>query len=393
MINRHCWAFLSQFFDVFVVLPQINRKITGFLLIKPSVIVGLLMRVDSHRLARVCCFYWWKTMPTEFLAQHPRVVLTHTPTPLEYLGRLTEYLQGPSIYIKRDDCTGLATGGNKARKLEFLVGDAIKQGCDCLVTVGGLQSNHARQTAAAAARAGLGCELLLQEVEGAPAGNYEYNGNLLLDELLGARVHRFPANVFLHEELNRFVVALREKGRKPYAVPLGGSSAVGALGYVVAVQELLAQCVEIGITPTQIVLATGSAGTQAGVLAGLAAANSAVRVIGVNVSSSSVAQTKKVRALLDATCALLGVEAPGDEEIVCDDGFYRPGYGVPNEGMVQAVRLLAEKEGILLDPVYTGKAMAGLLDMVHNGVIEPEDTTVFLHTGGSAGLFAYPREL
>lgn len=332
-------------------------------------------------------------MSQEFLAQHARVSLAHTPTPLEYLARLTDYLQGPAIYIKRDDCTGLATGGNKTRKLEFLLGDALQQGCDTLVTVGGLQSNHARQTAAAAARAGLRCELLLQEVAGVPAGNYDYNGNLLLNDLMGARVHRYPSDAFMNEELERYIEVLKARNRKPYAVPLGGSSAVGALGYVVAVQELLQQCIDMGIAPSRIVLATGSAGTQAGVLAGLAAVRSAIQVTGINVSTSSVSQQRKVRVLLDETCALLGIESPGDDAIICNDNYYKPGYGVPNPEMIQAVRLLAEKEGLLLDPVYTGKAMAGLLDLVHTGELDSDSTTIFLHTGGSAGLFAYPREI
>ncbi len=332
-------------------------------------------------------------MSQEFLAQHPRVSLAHAPTPFEYLERLSKHLRGPSIYVKRDDCTGLATGGNKTRKLEFLLGDALQKGCDTLITCGGLQSNHARQTAAAAARTGMHCELLLQEIAGTPDGNYDYNGNLLLDELFGARVHRFPADAVLHDELERHLVALRAHDRTPYAIPIGGSNALGALGYVVAVQELLQQCAAADVHPTQIVLATGSAGTQAGVLAGLALARSEIVVIGINVSASTATQTRKVRALLDATCHLLGVAAPDDRAIICNDNFYQPGYGVPNSGMVNAVRLLAEQEGLLLDPVYTGKAMAGLLAMVQTGEIAPDSTTVFLHTGGSSGLFAYPREL
>ena len=332
-------------------------------------------------------------MAIGFLEQHPRLRLAHTPTPLEPLSRLTDYLQGPALFIKRDDCTGLATGGNKTRKLEFLAGAAIKEGCDSLVTVGGLQSNHARQTAAAAAKAGLECDLLLQEVPNAPEGNYDYNGNLLLNGLMGARVHRYPSDAFMNEELSSFVAQLRDQGKKPYAVPLGGSNPVGALGYVVAVQELLAQCVEQGIAPTHIVLATGSAGTQAGVLAGLAAAKSDVRVIGINVSGTEVYQRQKVQRLTQETCSLLGIDAPDEEAVVCDDHYYLPGYGVPNEGMVHAVRLLAEKEAVLLDPVYTGKAMAGLLDLVHKGEIPEDSTVVFLHTGGSSALFAYPRDV
>jgi len=314
-------------------------------------------------------------MANGFLSQYPRLPLAHTPTPLEYLPRLTDYLQGPALFVKRDDCTGLATGGNKTRKLEFLVGAAIEEGCDTLVTVGGLQSNHARQTAAAAAKAGLECELLLQEIPNTPEGNYDYNGNLLLDGLLGARVHRYPPGAFMNEELESFVSQLRDQGRKPYAVPLGGSNAIGALGYAVAVQEL------------------GSGGTQAGVLAGLAAAKSDVGVIGINVSATEVFQRQKVLRLTHETCALLGVDAPGEDAVVCDDNYYLPGYGVVNEGMVHAVRLFAEKEGVVLDPVYTGKAMAGLLDLVHKGRFPENSTVVFLHTGGSSGLFAYPRDV
>jgi D-cysteine desulfhydrase/L-cysteate sulfo-lyase len=330
-------------------------------------------------------------MSQGFLEAFPRVALAHLPTPLEPMPRLSNYLKGARLFVKRDDCTGLATGGNKTRKLEFLLGDALAQGCDTLVTVGGLQSNHARQTAAAAARAGLHCELLLQEIAGVPEGNYDYNGNLLLDELLGAVVHRFDDTVFLHEELDAFCERLSLQGRSPYAVPLGGSNALGALGYVVAVQELLQQCLEANITPDHIVLASGSAGTQAGVLAGLAAARAETRVIGINVGASEATQTPKVRRLLHETCALLGIDAPDDAAIICNDGYYAPGYGIPNREMVQAVRLVAELEGLMLDPVYSGKAMAGLIDLIHSGALEPGDTTIFLHTGGSAGLFAYPR--
>ncbi len=330
-------------------------------------------------------------MSQGFLEAFPRATLAHLPTPLEPLPRLSNYLKGARLFVKRDDCTGLATGGNKTRKLEFLLGEALAQGCDTLVTVGGLQSNHARQTAAAAARAGLHCELLLQKIAGVPEGNYDYNGNLLLDELLGAVVHRFPDTAFLNEELDALCERLSEQGRSPYAVPLGGSNALGALGYVVAVQELLQQCLEANITPDHIVLASGSAGTQAGVLAGLAAARAETRVIGINVSASEASQTSKVRRLLHETCALLDIDAPDDDAIICNDGYYAPGYGIPNREMVQAVRLVAELEGLMLDPVYTGKAMAGLIDLIHSGALEPGDTTIFLHTGGSAGLFAYPR--
>ncbi|MEM7218177.1 MAG: D-cysteine desulfhydrase [Pseudomonadota bacterium] len=330
---------------------------------------------------------------SDFLTQYPRVDLAHLPTPLEPLRRLTEYLRGPELFIKRDDCTGLATGGNKTRKLEFLLGDALAEGCESVVTVGGLQSNHARQTAAAAARLGLGCELLLQEITGAPEGAYEYSANLLLNDLCGATVRRYPADADMAAELDAFIERLVAKGRKPYRIPLGGSSALGALGYVLAIEEILTQSIEQNMPITHIVVATGSGGTQAGLLAGLAAAGSPIQVIGINVSTSREKQTERVAAVLDDTCKLLGLPGVAADRIHCEDAYFEPGYGVPNEGMVQALRLLAQTEGLLLDPVYTGKAMAGLIDLVHQGRFEADDQVLFLHTGGSAGLFAYPRSL
>lgn len=325
--------------------------------------------------------------------------LAHLPTPLEPLrrlaGRLTAELGTsavvPQLWIKRDDATGLAGGGNKTRKLEFLLGEALAQDCDTLVTVGGLQSNHARQTAAAAAIGGLDCELLLQDIEGTPDGSYANNGNLLLDDLLGARVQRFAANADLRRELTHRVTALRGSGRAPYAVPLGGSNSVGALGYVVALQELLEQCKNRAIHPTHLVLATGSAGTQAGVLAGVAAAGVDVQVIGITVSRSATRQCQQVRAVLHETCQRIGIRPPDDAKIICNDGYFAPGYGVVNAGMQRSVRLLAASEAILLDPVYTGKAMAGMIDLIEQGVFQPHDVVIFLHTGGAAGLFAYPE--
>lgn len=333
------------------------------------------------------------------LERTPRVRLAHLPTPLEPLRRLTEHLADtasspgrvPQLWIKRDDATGLAGGGNKTRKLEFLLGDAIAQASDVLVSVGGLQSNHARQTAAAAAACGLDCELLLQEITGAPSGSYTNNGNLLLDDLLGAHVQRLAADADLSLQLAQATERLRAAGRSPYAVPLGGSNALGALGYVVAVQELLVQCEQLAIRPTHIVMATGSAGTQAGVLAGLAAADADIEVIGVTVSRAAAKQRELVSGLLRQTCAQLGIETPSDAKVLCNDGYFAPGYGVANAAMVRSVRLLATTEAMLLDPVYTGKAMAGLIDLVEQGVFAADSLVIFLHTGGSAGLFAYPE--
>jgi len=331
------------------------------------------------------------------LQREARVELAHLPTPLQPMPRLRAALgpnaSVPQLWIKRDDTTGLAGGGNKTRKLEFLLGDAVARGCDTLVTVGGLQSNHARQTAAAAARCGLDCELLLQDVNGAPGGSYGYNGNLLLDNLLGARVERFSAQADMSDELARATERLQSLGRTPYSVPLGGSNALGALGYVLAVQELIEQCENQQVKPTHLVLASGSAGTQAGVLAGLAAANFELAVIGVTVSRKGDEQRRRVRVLLHEICRRLAVPPPSNAKIICNDGYYAPGYGVPNAGMVRSVRLLASSEAILLDPVYTGKAMAGLLGMIDQGAFSADDVVIFLHTGGAAGLFAYPESL
>ena len=328
-------------------------------------------------------------MPRLSLASFPRLPLAHLPTPLEPLDNLTKALGGPQIFIKRDDCTGLATGGNKTRKLEFLMGEARDKDCDIVLTAGGLQSNHARQTAAAAARCGLDCELFLEAVPGTPKEDYDRNGNLLLDRLLGAVVHRCPGDGSLLTRMAARAEALRSDGRKPYVVPVGGSNGVGALGYVDCAQELLQQAEARGLAFSHLVMATGSGGTQAGLLAGLQAGGSTASLIGINVSASEADQKAKLRPILEETFHLLDLVLPPESAVTCNGGYYQPGYGIPNEKTLAALRLLAETEAILLDPVYTGKAMTGLIAMIREGRFTPNDKVVFLHTGGAAGLFAY----
>jgi L-cysteate sulfo-lyase len=323
------------------------------------------------------------------LAQFPRIRFAHLPTPLEPLDNLTKSLGGPNLYIKRDDCTGLAIGGNKTRKLEFLVADAISQGADTIVTTGGIQSNHVRQTAAAAAKAGLKCELVLARTVAWGADEYETTGNIQLDRLLGANVHIFPGDEDRLAAMDIIAGRVKSRGGKAYVVPSGGSTAVGALGYVDCAMELARQADDQGIRIDCLVHATGSAGTQGGLVAGMHAINSQIKVIGIDIDAEPDYVEKHVKRLAGETCSKMGINAPDDSTIIVESGYAGQAYGVPTEGMVAAVERLAREEGILLDPVYTGKAMAGLIDMVEKGRFDKVDNVVFLHTGGSPGLFAY----
>jgi len=324
------------------------------------------------------------------LDDFPRLPLAHLPTPLEPLPRLSEALGGPSIWVKRDDCTGLGGGGNKTRKLEFLMAAARAQGADAVITPGAVQSNHARQTAAAAARLGMACHLLLEEIAADADRDYRVNGNVLLDRLFDARLHTFPADTDLDLAAESLAGELRESGSVPYLIPEGGSSPLGALGYVVCAHELLDQARERSLSIDHVVLATGSAGTQAGLLAGLHLRESDIPVLGICVSRSAKEQELKVAPLCAQTLELLGCERPLPREAVRANGDYvGQGYGLATRDMIKAVSLAASSEGLLLDPVYTGKAMAGLADLVGHGKFTSDDTIVFLHTGGSPALFAY----
>jgi len=325
------------------------------------------------------------------LQDFPRVRLGHWPTPLEPMKGLARRLGGTDrLYIKRDDCTGLATGGSKTRKLEFLVGEAKRLGADTLLTQGAVQSNHVRQTAAAAAFMGWACEAILEErVPNAPA-EYNESGNVLLDHLFGIPLHRVPAGTAMDAALDALALKLREQGRKPYVIPGGGSNALGSLGYVDCVLELQRQCDAMGLRKPHLVHATGSAGTQAGLVAGIHALGLDWPVTGIGVRAPREAQETRVYELALRVLGLLGVAQPlPRERVVADDRFIGGGYGIPTDSMIEAVTMLARTEGILADPVYTGKGLAGLLEMIRTGRFKPDEDVIFVHTGGSAGLFGY----
>ena len=324
-------------------------------------------------------------MLTETLA---RVSIAHLPTPLEPLSRLTAQLGGPELWIKRDDQTGLATGGNKARKLEFLVADALAQGADTLITAGAAQSNHARQTAAAAAKFGLACTLALRGEE--PP---RVQGNLLLDRVLGAEVV-WAADRPLEDAMARVSDELRAVGRCPYVVPYGGSNPIGASGYAAAMEELLAQCAERELHFDHIVLASSSGGTQAGLMVGARALAYGGQVLGISVDQGASTLRHRLADLATATADRLGLAlAFTPEDFYVDDGYLGGGYGVVGELERAAIRTLARTEGMLLDPVYTGRAFGGLLDLVRRGKVGRHERVLFWHTGGTTGVFGYGEGL
>lgn len=315
--------------------------------------------------------------------------LAFLPTPIVGLPRLSAALGGAQIWMKRDDQTGLATGGNKARKLEYLVGDALARGADTLITAGAAQSNHCRQTAAAAAAAGLHCHLVLGgSPPDVPAGN------LLLDELLGARIH-WAGSRRKGEDIPRIVAELRETGLHPYAVPYGGSSTVGAMGFVEAARELREQVAGQGFDFTHVVFASSSGGTHAGLLAGMAHYGLAAELVGIRIDKENndepFAQT--VKELAATVSVSLGRERTFDDTALGLVEDYAGDYGVVGESERDAIRLTARTEGVLLDPVYTGRAMAALIDMIRRGRLTENDRILFWHTGGTPALFAYADEL
>jgi L-cysteate sulfo-lyase len=324
------------------------------------------------------------------LARFPRVHLFAKPTPLERLASLSRHLGGPDIWIKRDDCTMVATGGNKIRKLEWLVGEAQAQGATHLVTQGAVQSNHVRQTAAVAKRFGMKCTALLEHRIDTNDRDYLNSGNVLLDRLFDTAIEYRPGGVDMNVEAEAKGEALRAAGEKPYVIPGGGSNRVGALGYVSCAQELQQQADEIGLRIDRVVTATGSAGTQAGLVVGLEGCNAGIPVLGIGVRAPKDSQEANVHRLAEATADYIGVRGGIARSAVtanCD--YVGPGYGQPTPGMTEAVLMLARLEGLLLDPVYSGKAMAGLIDLIRRGQIRKGETVVFLHTGGAVGLFGY----
>jgi L-cysteate sulfo-lyase len=328
------------------------------------------------------------------LAQFPRIKLCQAPTPLEFLPNLTKSLGGPDILIKRDDLTGMGGGGNKVRKLEYLAGEAVALGANHLVTQGAVQSNHVRQTAAVAAKLGMRCTAVLEHRIETNDPEYLNSGNVLLDRLMGIDIEYRPGGTDMQAAIEAVGAKLEGEGAKPYLIPGGGSNPTGALGYVHVAAELVGQLNEQGLSIDVLVHATGSAGTQAGLVAGLHALNSPIPVLGIGVRNPRDKQESNVRKLAEATLRHLGIAAPLPTSAVqanCD--YVGAGYGIPTPGMVEAVQMVARTEGIFLDPVYSGKGMAGLIDLIRKGRFTKGQTVVFLHTGGSSGLFGYTGAL
>jgi L-cysteate sulfo-lyase len=326
------------------------------------------------------------------LARFPRVRLFPSPTPLEPLSNLSRELGGPEIWIKRDDCTVVATGGNKVRKLEWLVGEARAQGATHLVTQGAVQSNHVRQTAAVARRFGMKCTALLEHRIETNDRDYLDSGNVLLDRLFDCAIEYRPGGADMNAEAEAKGEELRAAGEKAYVIPGGGSNRVGALGYVSCAQELVQQADEMGLTIDRLVTATGSAGTQAGLVVGLEGMDAGIPVLGIGVRAPKDRQEANVHNLAEATADYVGVRGGVARSAVaanCD--YVGPGYGQPTPGMIEAVKMLGRLEGVLLDPVYSGKAMAGLIDLIRKGQIAKRERVVFLHTGGAVGLFGYTK--
>ena len=328
------------------------------------------------------------------LARFPRRRYTPGWTPIEKLERLSTRLGGPDIYIKRDDLLGLAGGGNKTRKLEFLVADALAQGADTLITCGAVQSNHCRLTLAAAVKEGLKCRLVLEE-RVPNSYNPDATGNNFLFRLLGVEaISVVKAGVDLAAEMQKAADQVAALGRKAYIIPGGGSNALGALGYVSCAEEILAQTHEMGLRLDHIVCASGSTGTHAGLICGLVGNNSHIPLTGINVRRTRQEQEPNVHKLAQEVAALLGI--PGGiprEAITALGDWVGPGYSLPTPEMVDAVRTLAQLEGILLDPVYTGKAMAGLIALVRSRAFQAGQRVLFVHTGGAPALYAYQSVL
>ena len=328
------------------------------------------------------------------LAKFARRRYTEGYTPLEYLPRFTQAVGGPNIYIKRDDLLGLTAGGNKTRKLEFLVADALSQGSDTLITCGAVQSNHCRLTLAAAVKEGLKCRLILEE---RVAGSYnpQSSGNNFLFRLLGVeKIQVVPGGSDMMAAMSKTAEDLSKEGRKGYIIPGGGSNPIGATGYVACAQEIQDQLFSKGISINRIVTPSGSAGTHAGLVTGFYGCNMNIPVVGVSVSRDNEEQETLVYKLVENTAARLGINTSIPREAVVSNGdYWRPKYSVPNKKMVEAVNMLAKTEGILLDPVYTGKAMAGLIDLSRKAFFKKGENVLFVHTGGSPALYAYMKAI
>lgn len=328
------------------------------------------------------------------LGTQPRIRLATLPTQLHDAPRLRDALggvgQAPRILIKRDDMTGLAFGGNKVRKLEFLIADAIAHGATTIITAGAVQSNHARATAGAARIAGMRPVLVLDtKIDEPPV-----QGNLLLDHLMGAETRFVPAGTDMDAAMADVAAELTAAGERPYVIPIGGSNAIGTLGYVAATLEIASQCFELGVSPSRLYYANGSRGTQAGLVLGAKIYNAPYSIHGIAVSGGDEIKRQRAIAIAAGAAELLGSGirlAPDD--LLNDEGYIGEGYGILTGGCIEAIQLTARTEGVFLDPVYSGKAMAGLIQHIRTGLIDPTETVIFLHTGGSPALFAKAAEL
>ena len=327
-----------------------------------------------------------------------RLSIAHLPTPFEFLDVLTSELGGPRIYVKRDDQTGLAFGGNKTRKAEFIVADALDKDADVLITWGGLQSNWCRQMVAATRMFGIRPVLVLTKKEGQPV---EYGGNLLLDAIMGADIRIVEPEADREEVAHRIAREEKTAGHRPYVVSVGGSRTggsmvepLGAISYTKAFLEIYDDAQRRKIKVTHIVHATGSGGTQAGLVAGAKAVDERITITGISIGGDKASGQAGVAEIANLTFSALGLEgAVVPEEVVVFDDYVGGGYGILNPETAEAIFLIARKEGILLDPVYTGKAMAGMMDLVKKGYFTKDDSVVFIHTGGTPALFPYGKEL
>jgi len=325
----------------------------------------------------------------------PRVHLSHTPTPLELLKNVSAEFD-TNVWIKRDDCTGLAFGGNKSRQLEFYIGQAIAQGADTLLTTGAVQSNHVRTTVAAARKMGLDVEVQLEHRVERAHPEYHQSGNPYLVRLMGARIHHYPVGEDedgADKALEQRAAELEKEGRKAFVIALSNAhTPYGAFGYVEGAEELMAQLQSLQVEPVRFIVPTGSASTHSGFLVGVRACGSDTPVHGVCVRRDAQSQRQRVDKKLKSVIEMIGcdLDIPA-AEIICDDSQLAPGYGLPNDATVDAIKYLARQEGILLDPTYSGKTFAVLLDMLRRGDFSRDQHVVFLHTGGAVSLFGYPE--
>ncbi|MFC2165701.1 D-cysteine desulfhydrase family protein [Acidobacteriota bacterium] len=370
--------------------------VTGFLLpsCRPTASVNVEgMRPDKHINASEL---------EKSIRQFPSVSLSHLPTPLEYMPTLTRELKGPKIYIKRDDQTGLAFGGNKARKLDFIMADVLKKKSDVVITTGGIQSNWCRSTAAAARRLNVNPILVLFQTPDSPEGK---GGNLLLDRIFGADVRIVELDKGAEADPEAIFQSIAEeekqRGHTPYIIPVGGSSTggsmtepLGAISYTKAFLEIRRDLNRRKIKVDYIILASGSGGTQAGLVVGAKALGSSIKILGISLSREKKPMQENIAAIANETAKVLGLDITiSPEEILVADEYIFEGYGILTKEISRAMEKVARSEGILLDPVYTGKAMAGLIDLANRNFFDKNESVVFLHTGGTPALFVYEEKI